>query len=88
VASSNEKAIRTVCGFCHNNCGLLAYVSNDVLRWIKADPDYPSNRSDICPKGAAATNKGSLFTPLPEVSPKVVIIDFGWGNPWDLRTRC
>jgi anaerobic selenocysteine-containing dehydrogenase len=55
VASSNEKAIRTVCGFCHNNCGLLAYVSNGVLRRVKADPDHPANRGDICPKGAAAT---------------------------------
>lgn len=55
MASLNEKAIRTVCGFCHNNCGLLAYVSKGVLRRVKADPDHPANRGDICPKGAAAT---------------------------------
>jgi anaerobic selenocysteine-containing dehydrogenase len=54
VASSNEKAIRTVCSFCHNNCGLIAYVSNGVLRRVKGDPDHPANKGDICPKGAAA----------------------------------
>jgi anaerobic selenocysteine-containing dehydrogenase len=53
LVSSNEKAIRTVCGFCHNNCGLLAYVSNGVLRQVKGDPDHPANRGDICPKGIA-----------------------------------
>jgi anaerobic selenocysteine-containing dehydrogenase len=53
LASPNEKAIRTVCGFCHNNCGLLAYVSNGVLRRIKGDPEHPANRGDICPKGTA-----------------------------------
>ena len=55
MASSNEKAIRTVCGFCHNNCGLIAYVNNGVLRRVKGDPEHPANRGDICPKGAAAT---------------------------------
>jgi len=54
VASLNEKPIRTVCGFCHANCGLLAYVSKGVLRQVKADPDHPANRGDMCPKGAAA----------------------------------
>ena len=54
MASSKEKAIRTVCGYCHNNCGLIAYISNGVLQRIKADPDHPANRGDMCPKGAAA----------------------------------
>ena len=54
MASLNEKPIRTVCGFCHANCGLLAYVSKGVLRQVKADPDHPANRGDMCPKGAAA----------------------------------
>jgi anaerobic selenocysteine-containing dehydrogenase len=53
LASSNEKVIRTICGYCHNKCGLLAYVSNGVLRRIKGDPDHPANRGDICPKGTA-----------------------------------
>jgi anaerobic selenocysteine-containing dehydrogenase len=53
LAYLKDKAIRTICSYCHNKCGLLAYVSNGVLRRIKGDPDHPANRGDICPKGAA-----------------------------------
>lgn len=49
-----ETAIPTVCGFCHNYCGVIAYVSGGVLRRIKGNPDSPSGRGDMCPKGAAA----------------------------------
>ncbi|MBA7493239.1 Acetylene hydratase [subsurface metagenome] len=54
MARLNESAIPTICGFCHTNCGLIAYVSNGVLRRIKADPNHPASRGDMCPKGAAA----------------------------------
>lgn len=54
MVSVREQAIPTICGFCHANCGTIAYVSDGVLRRIKADPSHPTSRGDICPKGVAA----------------------------------
>ena len=31
MAASNEVAIPTFCGFCHANCGIIAYVTNGKL---------------------------------------------------------
>lgn len=61
MASLDERAIPTICGFCHTNCGIIAYVSNGVLRRIKADPGHPASGGDICPKGAAA--KQVVYSP-------------------------
>ncbi|MFC1866936.1 molybdopterin-dependent oxidoreductase [Thermodesulfobacteriota bacterium] len=54
MASLNEKAIPTACGFCHHRCGIIAYVSNGVIRRIKANPNHLATKGDICPKGVAA----------------------------------
>ena len=54
MASVDERAIPTICGFCHTNCGIIAYVRNGVLRRIKADRTHPASGGDMCPKGAAA----------------------------------
>ena len=54
MAFFNETAIPTVCGFCQTACGMIAYVSEGVLRRVKADPNHPGSRGDMCPKGAAA----------------------------------
>lgn len=51
---SSEKEIRTICGFCHTNCGLIAHVKDDKIVSIKADPEHPVNRGNACPKGLAA----------------------------------
>lgn len=53
MAQSEEKTIPTICGLCNTNCGIIAYVSNGVLRRIKADPNHPASKGDICPKGTA-----------------------------------
>ena len=54
MVSLDERAVPTICGFCHTNCGITAYVSDGVLRRIKADPDHPASRGDMCPKAVAA----------------------------------
>ncbi len=54
MASPNETAIPTICGFCHSNCGIIAHVSDGVLQRVKADRSHPAGRGDMCPKGAAA----------------------------------
>jgi anaerobic selenocysteine-containing dehydrogenase len=54
MAALNEKAIPTICAFCHAHCGLIAYVSNGILRRTRPDPNHPASRGYICQKGAAA----------------------------------
>ena len=49
-----EKAIPTICGFCQNNCGIIAYVRDGVLQRVKGDPNHPATKGDLCPKGMAA----------------------------------
>jgi len=61
MAQLGEKAIPTICAFCHTYCGTIAYVSNGVLRRIKADPGHPASGGDMCPKGAAA--KQVVYSP-------------------------
>jgi anaerobic selenocysteine-containing dehydrogenase len=61
MSGNEEKAIRTICGFCHTNCGLIAYVKDGVITRIKADPDHPVNGGEICPKGRAA--KEIVYSP-------------------------
>ena len=61
MALLKERDIATICGFCHANCGLIAHVSDGILRRIKADPSHPANRGYICPKGLAA--KQVIYSP-------------------------
>ena len=61
MSTNEEKAIRTICGFCHTNCGLIAYVKDGVITRIKADPDHPVNGGADCPKGRAG--KEIVYSP-------------------------
>lgn len=45
--------IRTICQFCHTNCGLVVERGVDGSISIKGDPDHPMNRGRCCPKAAA-----------------------------------
>ncbi len=48
-----DKVFRTLCGFCHTNCGLLVTVSDGKIYRVVGDPDHPVNRGYICVKAMA-----------------------------------
>lgn len=43
--------IRSICGNCHNNCGVIASVQDGVVIGVEGDPDHPFNRGAMCGKG-------------------------------------
>jgi anaerobic selenocysteine-containing dehydrogenase len=53
MSASNEKAIRSICGFCHVNCGIIIHVKDGVISRIEPDPEHPANRGECCAKGLA-----------------------------------
>jgi anaerobic selenocysteine-containing dehydrogenase len=61
MPATREKAIRTICGFCHTNCGLIATVKDGVITGIDPDPEHPVNYGDACPKGLAG--KQIVYSP-------------------------
>ncbi|NDY56741.1 molybdopterin-dependent oxidoreductase [Desulfovibrio sulfodismutans] len=48
-----DQFLRTICQFCHNNCGLLVRKSTSGHLLIHGDPEHPSNRGWCCPKAQA-----------------------------------
>lgn len=48
-----EKTYRTICQFCHTNCGIIVHRIAEGEMSIKGDPDHPMNRGRCCPKAAA-----------------------------------
>lgn len=42
---------KSVCYFCHNNCGLLVYVKDGQILHIEGDENYPINRGGLCSRG-------------------------------------
>lgn len=59
---------RTICQFCHTNCGLLIHSDTDGAVSVEGDPNHPMNRGRLCAKGAAIPEfvrlQGRLEYPL------------------------
>lgn len=53
LALTNVSRVRTTCGNCHNDCGVVVTVSDGVAVSIEGDPDHPFNKGALCPKGQA-----------------------------------
>lgn len=47
------KTCRTICQFCHTNCGIILHRDSTGTISVKGDPDHPANRGRICSKAAA-----------------------------------
>lgn len=45
---------KSCCYFCHQNCGVLAYVKDDKVLAIEGDPDFPTNTGGLCCRGNIA----------------------------------
>ncbi|SEA30229.1 Anaerobic selenocysteine-containing dehydrogenase [Desulfuromusa kysingii] len=42
---------KSACYFCHNNCGLNAYVKNGKVVKVEGDDNYPINNGGLCSRG-------------------------------------
>ncbi len=45
---------KSCCYFCHQNCGVLAYVKDGKVLAIEGDPDFPTNAGGLCCRGNIA----------------------------------
>ena len=48
-----DRVVPTICGACHNSCGMLVHVRDGAIQAIKGNPDHPMNRGTLCVKGRA-----------------------------------
>lgn len=46
-----DGVVRSTCGICFNNCGVLIQMANGRVTRIKGDPDSPVSRGALCEKG-------------------------------------
>ena len=65
---STDRVVRTSCRGCHGVCQVLVHMEGDRIVRVAGDPDSPTSRGYICPKGAAAPeilyHKDRLLYPL------------------------
>ncbi|MHB8897095.1 MAG: molybdopterin-dependent oxidoreductase, partial [Candidatus Geothermincolia bacterium] len=54
AAEGPTRVVRTSCRGCHGVCGVLAHLEGDRVVKVTGDPDSPTSRGYLCPKGAAA----------------------------------
>ena len=52
--SSSARVIRSSCRGCHGVCQVLVRMKGDRVVKVTGDPDSPTSRGFLCPKGAAA----------------------------------
>ncbi|MEG2850667.1 MAG: molybdopterin-dependent oxidoreductase, partial [Raoultibacter sp.] len=45
---------KSCCYFCHQNCGVLAYVKDGKVLKIEGDPNHPTNTGGLCCRGNIA----------------------------------
>lgn len=50
---ATERVVKTVCGFCHTNCGMEIHLKEGIIDKIKGNPEHPVNKGALCPKGPA-----------------------------------
>jgi len=66
--SQPDHIIRTTCRGCHGVCQVLVHMENQRVVKVAGDPESPTSRGYICPKGAAAPeilyHKDRLTHPL------------------------
>jgi len=65
---------KSLCYFCHQNCGVLAYVKDGKVLKIEGDPEYPTNTGGLCCRGNVALkhldHPARLNHPLKRKGPK------------------
>ncbi len=51
---TTKQVIRSSCRMCHGVCQVLIYMEGDRVVKVTGDPDSPTSKGYICPKGAAS----------------------------------
>lgn len=51
---ANKRIVRSSCRGCHGVCQVLVHLEGDRVVRVTGDPDSPTSRGYLCPKGAAA----------------------------------
>jgi anaerobic selenocysteine-containing dehydrogenase len=46
--------MKTICAFCHASCGMIVKVNGGIISEVRGDPEHPTNKGILCPKGQAA----------------------------------
>jgi anaerobic selenocysteine-containing dehydrogenase len=67
-----DRTLRSICQFCHTNCGILVHRTTDGKFSVEGDPEHPVNRGRCCPKAAAIpgviSSEDRLNVPLRKTS--------------------
>lgn len=81
-----DRIFRTICGFCHTNCGLMVTVRDGKINSVEGDPDHPVNRGYLCIKAQAIKNlvesKHRLECPLKKT--KAGFAKISWDEALDI----
>jgi anaerobic selenocysteine-containing dehydrogenase len=51
---ATTRVVKSVCGLCADNCGVLVTLEKDKAVGIRGDPDSPRSRGGLCPVGRAS----------------------------------
>src|SRR5271166_6041908 len=54
ASPENTEIVRSACRMCHGVCQVLVHVRGGRVVKVTGDPDSPTSRGYICPKGAAS----------------------------------
>ncbi len=52
--NSGKRVVRSSCRGCHGVCQVLVHMDRERVLKVSGDPDSPTSRGFLCPKGAAA----------------------------------
>lgn len=52
--SSETRVVRSACRGCHGICQVFVHLDGDRVVQVRGDPDSPTSRGYLCPKGQAA----------------------------------
>ena len=84
-----EKMVRSLCGFCHANCGIKVRVQDGKVTRIEGDPENPVNRGYLCPKAQALKpmleSEERLKFPLKKT--KGGFVKVSWDEAWTWQQR-
>ena len=51
---ADKRIVRTACRSCHGVCQVLVHLIGDRVTKVTGDPESPTSRGYLCPKGKAA----------------------------------
>src|SRR5690606_33875292 len=60
--SEETKVVRSMCRMCHGTCGTLVHVRNGRVVKVEGNPEAPTNRGTLCPKGLATIQQSEEHT--------------------------